>query len=605
MQTFGELLTQYMRRTGISDSELARSIGVQRQTIFRWKEGATGRPRVREDVLRCAARLRLTPEERDLLLLAAGFPPEAPPAPPAISPAAVASPAQESVRAAPVAVSAAVQVAEPPAQAAQRTETILLPEAAPDAPAAPRRAPAPLLAVAATLLILAGIAAGAVWWLAGRSAPQPTPPPTPAAAATACPEAANGETLLLVAPFANYTVDQGYNVAGRIRDALRAEVARAQLAVTSVELCPAPFTTEGQAAAALTRAHAALLIWGEFDSGRVRALVLAADAAEPAVWERQLGSPADLPLTVNAETPREVTALAKSALGTLFQAESDFGKAQAVLGEAIEQPPVDPASQAKLYFYYGLAHEKLDPPDWSAAIEAYSQTLSLKPEWINALYNRGTAYLMRSRTRALDDAELAHDLDRAVVDLSGVIAVKPDYWEAYLNRGSSYFERKGPGDLAAAVGDYSLAVSLAPDEPAPYFARALAAIRMDDAEAWQRDLAKALELAPDAPELLMGHCWGYAATFQPDEALPWCERALAADSTPDASRDIVGLAYAEAGRLAEAQNEFERYLAWVETQPRRLYERLNGARVAGWLADIEAGKNPITPAAVDQFRRGN
>ena len=68
MQTFGELLTEYMRRTGISDSELARSIGVQRQTIFRWKEGSVARPRIREDVLHCATRLRLSPEERDLLL---------------------------------------------------------------------------------------------------------------------------------------------------------------------------------------------------------------------------------------------------------------------------------------------------------------------------------------------------------------------------------------------------------------------------------------------------------------------------------------------------------------------------------------------------------
>ena len=76
MRTFAELLTEYTRRTGVNDSELARSIGVQRQTIFRWKEGTVARPRFREDVLRIATKLRLTPVERDELLLAAGFPPE-------------------------------------------------------------------------------------------------------------------------------------------------------------------------------------------------------------------------------------------------------------------------------------------------------------------------------------------------------------------------------------------------------------------------------------------------------------------------------------------------------------------------------------------------
>src|SRR5690606_33325694 len=76
MPNFGELLNLYIERAGITDAELARATGVQRQTIFRWKEGLTARPRYREDVLRIAAKLRLTPAERDGLLLAAGFSPE-------------------------------------------------------------------------------------------------------------------------------------------------------------------------------------------------------------------------------------------------------------------------------------------------------------------------------------------------------------------------------------------------------------------------------------------------------------------------------------------------------------------------------------------------
>ena len=79
MRTFGELLTEQMRRAGVSDAEMARTLGVQRQTIFRWREGLTQHPRERQDVLRMASKLRLTAVERDELLLAAGFPPEAAP----------------------------------------------------------------------------------------------------------------------------------------------------------------------------------------------------------------------------------------------------------------------------------------------------------------------------------------------------------------------------------------------------------------------------------------------------------------------------------------------------------------------------------------------
>jgi transcriptional regulator with XRE-family HTH domain len=75
MRTFSELLREYIGRTGVSDAELARAVGVQRQTVFRWKDGQVARPRSAEDVLHLAAKLRLTPAERDELLMAAGFPP--------------------------------------------------------------------------------------------------------------------------------------------------------------------------------------------------------------------------------------------------------------------------------------------------------------------------------------------------------------------------------------------------------------------------------------------------------------------------------------------------------------------------------------------------
>src|SRR5262245_48009812 len=81
MEDFSQLLNRYIQQAGISDTELARSLGVSRQTIFRWREGQTGRPRRREDVLVIARKLRLTPAERDDLLLAAGFRPEESPTP--------------------------------------------------------------------------------------------------------------------------------------------------------------------------------------------------------------------------------------------------------------------------------------------------------------------------------------------------------------------------------------------------------------------------------------------------------------------------------------------------------------------------------------------
>ena len=76
MKTFSDLLSEYIERIGMSDAELARRLGVSRQTIFRWRDGQIQRPRYRQDVLDLAHKLRLSNEERDQLLVAAGFAPE-------------------------------------------------------------------------------------------------------------------------------------------------------------------------------------------------------------------------------------------------------------------------------------------------------------------------------------------------------------------------------------------------------------------------------------------------------------------------------------------------------------------------------------------------
>ena len=65
---------------GVSDAEMAGTLGIQRETIFRWRAGSP--PSIRaapRTMLRLAVKLRLTATERDELLLAAGFLLEIPP----------------------------------------------------------------------------------------------------------------------------------------------------------------------------------------------------------------------------------------------------------------------------------------------------------------------------------------------------------------------------------------------------------------------------------------------------------------------------------------------------------------------------------------------
>ena len=289
MRTFAELLREYTARTGVSDAELARAVGVQRQTIFRWKEGLVARPRSAEDVLRLAGKLRLMPAERDELLLAAGFPPVSPP---------------------PVTISLAhVLPAEPDAAPVQAPAPPLI-------ITTPRRRarPAGIVVIGAVLLLIAVAAAG--FWLVRRAA---------------YPRAGAGETLIIIGQFANYTGGaQGYNVAGRVRETLERELAADRLAGVRAAEWPAVIAGADAAEAAADRAGAALTIWGEYDSGRVVArLTTAGAAAAPDTQrlEKLAASPDALSATINGALPEEVRYLALLTVGQVYVERGDLARA--------------------------------------------------------------------------------------------------------------------------------------------------------------------------------------------------------------------------------------------------------------------------------------
>ena len=205
MKTFAELLTAYMDRTGIGDAELARRIPVSRQTLVRWKEGTTNRPRYRGDVIRCAELLRLADEERDGLLLAAGFAPES-----------GSLPTQSS---------SDIQTAEESGAAAEL-----------QAPGFIGRYWRLLITgIAVAVVVIAAIALT----LTLRDA-------------AVYPAATGGESLIVLSPFVNYTSGgQGFNVVGRLKSAIDSEVQEAGL--TTVRTVEWPVVIDGEEAARTLR----------------------------------------------------------------------------------------------------------------------------------------------------------------------------------------------------------------------------------------------------------------------------------------------------------------------------------------------------------------
>lgn len=395
MRTFAELLTEYTRRIGISDAELARALNVSRQTIFRWKEGLVEKPRYREDVRRIADKLRLTPAERDALLLAAGFPPETP----------VVITAPETLPT--VQPTPAIEPVETPAPRALVPEQLL-------ARAIPRW-------IFAAVIAIAALAIGALIF-AAISNPR-----------TDLPSAASGEALVIIAPLADdfktpaptairrlaetapaTTLD----ASSRLQTALEREVRAARLDRVRVVLFLETIRDAARAEQIRQQTKATLVVWGTPSGESVTiglAIAPATSRADDLALDALVAAPCNTPLKIASASSDEIQALALVILAHLQLADGDFGKARAALTQALVRPVQDQTTQAIFYLHAGYVAQTAKPPELGAAIQYYSQTITLAPDLPTAYLNRGVASIR------------LNDAPQWQADFARALALAPDH----------------------------------------------------------------------------------------------------------------------------------------------------------------------------------
>lgn len=630
MPAFGELLTSHINRSGISDADLARRIEVSRPTLIRWKEGITARPRYREDVLRCAEVLRLTPEERDELLVAADFEPEPPPVP-----AAPTAPAPADLD-----VPAAASVSLPvPAN---------------------RRRKIRRLGSAVALVAVAVVAALAV--ALALLNPFSGDPDHPVAQA--------GESLIVIAPFTNYTGgQQAFNIRGRLRASLDREIAAAGLEAISTEDWPEELSGHQEALTAARDSRAEIVIWGEYDSGRVLANLTSTPSESEILGPQVVDistSPSELPAAINIDLAPEVRTVALLTLSQLYLQRDDHDLAKTVLTQALEEPPSDPAALANLRYRLGQAYLGGQYADLDEAIWRFTQVLSVQPRSADTYSSRGLAYLERGRpgdadlaiadlTRASDlaphlpapyvnraaaymerarpgdlDRALRNlewaidagadgagvlvnrsavylergqegDLDLAFDDLEHAMDIDPHLATAWINRGNAHLQRGNDGDNEQAVADYTKAIELAPDAAAGYYKRALVRSAAEEWELSNSDLRAAQERDPRNPVINNALCRQLGVQRQSEAALSYCNLALKRE--PDGpARDSRGLVYTVMGRHEEAIADFLAFLDWVEALDKQSCTLRYRPSRESWIQALQSGGNPLDDETLRELR---
>lgn len=585
MESFNQLLNQYIQRLGLSDSEMARTVGVSRQTIFRWREGSTARPRHRGDVLAMARKLRLTPEERDKLLLAAGFRPEETEQPPSVD-----------VEMHLLQGETEVDAEEQPATKSSDNLKSKIAQSG----SLHRVNPKSMVAIVGLLLLIGG----GIWGfnqvqIDNSHQGTPTVGIISGSSREIIP-ATEGETLILVTHFANYASSQiGYNVAGRLAEALQREVDNIGLENIRVAIWPREVDERTLALQTGQEINATLVIYGEYDVGRV--VVKMAHPGDQNIFvdpalQRQVADLQDLSATINSDLPQQVRSLALMALGQIYLRESETDQARLLLAQARDNlrndATVDEQTWGLANFYLGIAYQHGDPSDLDEAIVAYTEAIAAWPTMISSRLNRGAAYEAR---------KAPGDLELALADVEAVLDIAPDWASGYNNRASIRLNIGGDENLALALADLDKSLELNPDLPEAYINQAYIYFRQGrPMEEVEPTLKMALALRPGYATALNTLCWGYALEQQPEIALPYCQQAVEADPEP-LYQDSRGLAYALLEDYPAAMADFQAYVGWLEEQPGDGWQETLARRQA-WLARLESGENPFTPKVLAELR---
>lgn len=143
---------------------------------------------------------------------------------------------------------------------------------------------------------------------------------------------------------------------------------------------------------------------------------------------------------------------------------------------------------------------------YDKAIAHYTDAIIINPEWVEAHFNRGRAYLLQTESfnrihlNQRTDFKKNDILQIAIKDFNKTIELVPRHAGAYCNRGRAhhlYFQEKS---FRCAIKDYNTAIDLNPEIPNAYCNRAEAQLHLSKWEEAQRDFDSAKEMGMDIIE---------------------------------------------------------------------------------------------------------
>jgi len=189
----------------------------------------------------------------------------------------------------------------------------------------------------------------------------------------------------------------------------------------------------------------------------------------------------------NRELAVRMVRLSEVGCGELGAVAGEVGKE--LLGREEEEK-----GEAEVWFEQGL--QQFDGEDYEASIVSFDRVIKLKPNYHQALYNRGRAF---GRLERFEDAIASYDQ---------AIKFKPDDHDTWNNRGSAL---RLLGRDEDAIASYDQAIKLKPD----------------DHDTWNNRGIALHHLGRDEDAIAS---WDEAIKFKPDDHDTWNNRGIALDN---------------------------------------------------------------------------
>ncbi len=165
--------------------------------------------------------------------------------------------------------------------------------------------------------------------------------------------------------------------------------------------------------------------------------------------------------------------------------------------------------KARAHFHCGVAYYAVK--NSTDAINQFSKTIELKPDYADAYYNRGGCYAKKG------------EYDKAIADYNEAINLKPDYAATYNNRGGCYAEK---GEYDKAIADCNKVINLKPDYVEAYYNRGGCYAKKGEYDKAIADCNEAINLKPDYAEAYYNRGGCYAEKGEYDKAIADYNKAI-------------------------------------------------------------------------------